>query len=43
LTEVELSAVAPLTVHGLAGNFTAMGMGSPENRPEGADDSYRET
>jgi hypothetical protein len=32
-----------LTLHCVAGSFAAMGMGSPENRPKGADDSYRAT
>ena len=38
-----LSAVALLTAFCAAGSFTAMGMGSPDNRPQGADDSYRAT
>jgi len=32
-----------LTLRYAADSFAAMGMGSPENRPQGADDSYRET
>ena len=35
--------VCRLTLHCTASSFTKMGMGSPENRPKGADDSYRTT